>query len=80
MELWKRLLLDDNSSVAQNAWHAVSFFAFDGGRGDGARGTEKSLANDGLTWMDMIDLTELYVRRLEKLRNGDTSTDDLLDP
>jgi len=67
LELWKRLLEDDNPMVAHAAWHTATYFSLDTLNPEHAK---RSLAEDGLTWGDMADLVRTYVQRLEKLRGG----------
>lgn len=72
IELWERLLEDENHRVAAHTWGVATALYLDSDRPEeiGA-----SLVDHGITWEDFQNLTHTYVRRLEDFRERNTYPD-----
>ena len=71
LELWHRLLSDEDHEVASYTWNVATSRYIDGDIEDIGR----YLAEDGLTWEDFQSLFRTYIHRLEDFRERNTHPD-----
>jgi hypothetical protein len=71
VELWKKLLWDEDHEVAAHTWNVATSLYIN----SSLENVGRYLAEDGLTWGDFQDLHSTYIHRLEDFRERNTHPD-----